>query len=114
MICPDEIASEVSALQAARVGEHGRHVLIHAGRDGADDEGTGSDFAGAGEEDHVVAGGRDHRGSATGRCGAGMNGMKSLGSEGCLIGGGGSRRPRKYGWRWWRKSWGCIGKSISI
>ena len=51
MICPVEIASDVSALQAARVGEHGRHVFLHAGRDGADDEGTGSDFAGAGEED---------------------------------------------------------------
>src|ERR1017187_2993786 len=60
MICPVEIASEVSALQAARVGEHGWHVLLHAGRDGADDESTGSDFAGHGEEDHVVAGGRDH------------------------------------------------------
>ena len=61
MICPVEIASEVSAWQAAVVGEHGRHVFLHAGRDGADDEGTGSDFAGAGEEDHVVAGGGDHR-----------------------------------------------------
>jgi len=61
MICPVEIASEVSAFQAARVGDHGRHGVLHAGRDGADDEGTGSDFAGAREEDHVVAGGRDHR-----------------------------------------------------
>ncbi len=61
MICPVEIASDVSALQAARVGEHGRYVLLHAGRDGADHEGTRSDFAGASEEDHVVAGGRDHR-----------------------------------------------------
>jgi hypothetical protein len=61
MICPVEIASEVSAWQAAVVGEHGGYVLLHAGRDGADDEGAGSDFAGPGEEDHVVAGGRDHR-----------------------------------------------------
>src|ERR1017187_7718669 len=61
MICPVEIASDLSAWQAARVGEHGRHDLLQAGRDGADDEGTGSDFAGPGEEDHVVAGGRDHR-----------------------------------------------------
>src|ERR1035437_1434766 len=57
MICPVEIASDVAAGQAARVGEHGGHVLLHAGREGADDEGTGSDFAGHGEEDHVVAGG---------------------------------------------------------
>jgi len=40
--------------------------------------------------------------------------MKSSGSEGCLIGGGGNRRPRKYRWRWWRKCWGCTGRSISI
>jgi hypothetical protein len=57
MICPIEIASEVSAWQAAVVGEHGRHAFSHAGRDAADDEGTGSDFAGGGEEDHVVPGG---------------------------------------------------------
>ena len=61
MICPVEIASDVSALQAARVGDHGRHVLLQAGRDGADDESTGSHFAGPGEEDHVVPGGRDYR-----------------------------------------------------
>ena len=33
MICPVEIASEVSAFRAARVGEHSRHVLLHEGRD---------------------------------------------------------------------------------
>src|SRR5450759_5040975 len=48
-------------------------------------------------------------GISVGRCGAGMNGMKSSGSGGCLIGGGGNRRPRKCRWRWWRKSWSCIG-----
>ena len=26
----------------------------------------------------------------------------------------GNRRPKKYRWRWWRKCWGCIGRSISI
>ena len=61
MICPVEIASDLSAFQAARVGEHGRYVLLHAGRDRADDESTGSDVAGHSEEDHVVAGGRDQR-----------------------------------------------------
>src|ERR1019366_5719718 len=61
MICPVEIASDLSALQAARVGDHGRHGVLHAGRSGAGDEGTGSDFAGHGEEDHVVASGRDRR-----------------------------------------------------
>jgi Helix-turn-helix domain len=49
MICPVEI-SEVSAFRAAGVGEHGGHVLLHAGRDGADDESTGSDFAGQAAE----------------------------------------------------------------
>ena len=40
------------------------------------------------------------------QCGAGMNGMKSSGSGGCLTGGVGNRRPRKYRWQWWRKCWG--------
>jgi hypothetical protein len=35
MICPVEIADEMSALQAARVGDHGRHGVLHAGRSGA-------------------------------------------------------------------------------
>jgi transposase len=26
----------------------------------------------------------------------------------------GKPSPRKCRWRWWRKSWGCIGRSISI
>ena len=61
MICPVEIARDVSALRAARVGDHAKHGVLLEGRDGAGDEGTGSDFAGHGEEDHLVAGGRDHR-----------------------------------------------------
>jgi hypothetical protein len=40
--------------------------------------------------------------------------MKSSGSGVCMTGGGGNRRPRKCPWRWWRKCWGCIGRSISI
>src|SRR5438132_2639211 len=47
MICPVEIARDLSAFLAVRVGEHGRHVLLPEGRDGAGDESTGSDFAGA-------------------------------------------------------------------
>src|SRR6266478_3092033 len=61
MICPVEIASDMSAWRAVGVGEHRGHALLHAGRDGADDEGTGSDFAGHGEADHVVAGSGDYR-----------------------------------------------------
>ena len=61
MICPLEIASDLSALRAARVADHGKHGGLLEGRDGAGDEGTGSDSAGIGEEDHVVASGRDYR-----------------------------------------------------
>jgi len=61
MICPVEIASNVSALQAAGVGDHGRHGVLHAGRSGPGDEGTGSNFAGDGKEDYVVASGGNHR-----------------------------------------------------
>lgn len=56
MICLVEIASEMSAWQAARVGDHARHGKLLEGRDGAGHEGTGSDFEGGGEEeDHLVA-----------------------------------------------------------
>src|SRR6266567_830746 len=51
MICPVELASDVSAWRAARVGDHGEHGKLLEGRDGAGDA----------EEDHVVAGGGDHR-----------------------------------------------------
>ena len=52
MICPLEIASDLSALQAARVADHGKHGWLLEGRDGAGDESTGSSFASRGEEDH--------------------------------------------------------------
>src|SRR6266567_2194751 len=61
MICPVELASDVSAWRAARVGDHGEHGKLLEGRDGAGDASTRSDIAGDGEEDHVVAGGGDHR-----------------------------------------------------
>jgi len=52
--CPNELARDMSAFAAARVRDHARHVLLLEGRSGAGDEDTGSDFAGHGEEDHVV------------------------------------------------------------
>jgi hypothetical protein len=61
MICPVEIAHDLSAWRAARVGDHAKHDLLPEGRSGAGDESAGSDFAGHGEEDYVVASGRDHR-----------------------------------------------------
>jgi hypothetical protein len=60
MICPVEIARDLSAFRAVRVGEDVEHVLLPEGRDGAGDEGTGSDFASDSEDDHVVSGSRDH------------------------------------------------------
>src|ERR1700675_1953391 len=59
MICPVEIASEMSALRAVRVGDHAKHGFLPEGRDGAGDESTGRDVAGDGEEDYVVASGGD-------------------------------------------------------
>src|ERR1700690_465400 len=59
MICPVEIAHEMSALRAVRMGDHAEHGNLSEGRDGAGDESTGRDVAGDGEEDHVVAGGGD-------------------------------------------------------
>src|ERR1700722_9027051 len=59
MICPVEIASDMSALRAVRIGDHGEHGSLSEGRDGAGDESTGRDVASNGEEDHLVAGGGD-------------------------------------------------------
>ena len=52
MICPAKIARDLSALRAARVGDHAKHGFLFEGRGGAGDESTGSDVAGDGEEDH--------------------------------------------------------------
>src|SRR5579864_757958 len=59
MICPVEIADDMSALQAVRMRDHAEHGSLSEGRDGAGDESTGRDVASDGEEDHVVAGGGD-------------------------------------------------------
>src|ERR1700747_817528 len=56
MICPVEIASDMSVLRAVRMGDHAEHGSLSEGREGAGDESTGRDVAGDGEEDHVVAG----------------------------------------------------------
>src|ERR1700687_2110645 len=61
MICPVEIASDMSAFRAARVGDHAKHGFLHEGRSGAGDESTGRDVAGNGKEDYVVAGGGNSR-----------------------------------------------------
>src|SRR5205823_5483780 len=56
MICPLEIASDLSALRAARVADHGKHGWLLEGRDGVGDESAGSDFTGDGETDHLREG----------------------------------------------------------
>jgi hypothetical protein len=61
MICPVELASDVSALRAARVGDHVKHGFLPEGCDGAGDQSTRSNFAGHGQEDPLVASGGDHR-----------------------------------------------------
>jgi hypothetical protein len=55
MICPVEIASDLSAFRAARIGDRGRHALSDEGRDGAGNESARSDSPGHGEADHLVA-----------------------------------------------------------
>src|SRR5205814_8952904 len=59
MICPVQIARDMSALRAVRMGDHAEHGSLSEGRDGAGDESTGRDVAGDGEQDHLVAGGGD-------------------------------------------------------
>jgi hypothetical protein len=51
----------MSAFQAVRVGDHGKHGLLLEDRSGAGDESAGSHFASYGEENYLVAGSRDHR-----------------------------------------------------
>ncbi|HZL69826.1 MAG TPA: helix-turn-helix domain-containing protein [Candidatus Limnocylindrales bacterium] len=43
------------AVRAGKHGKHGKHVGLLEGRGGTGDESTGSDFAGFGQEDHLVA-----------------------------------------------------------
>jgi hypothetical protein len=59
MICPDELAHEMSHSERPGWIHAREHGEVSKGRGGAGDEGAGSDFAGDGEEDHVVAGGGD-------------------------------------------------------
>ena len=60
----------------------GRNPAVLRRRNGADDETTRRAVEGDGEEDHLVGGGRDHRGDATGRCGGGGSGLEKDGYSG--------------------------------
>src|SRR6202162_5630678 len=114
MICPVEIAHDMSALRAVRIGDHAEHEDLAEGRDGAGNESTGRDVAGDGEEDHVVAGGGDsgHQRPAHAAGAGAARGERA--TTDCGTGGGAS--PRVAGWRWrrWRRCSRCTGKSISI
>ena len=46
MICPVEIAHEMSALRAVRMEDHAEHESLSEGRNGAGDEDTERDVAG--------------------------------------------------------------------
>lgn len=61
MISPVGLASDLSALQAVKVGDHAQHDLLYEGRDGAGHESTGSDFAHHRQEDYVEAASGDNR-----------------------------------------------------
>jgi len=54
MICPEDVANELSALRAAVLGDDAKHGCLDEGRGGAGDAGAGSDSTGDGEADHVV------------------------------------------------------------
>src|SRR5439155_26961662 len=92
MICPVELTSEMSAFQAACSKAHvgGKHEALQRGRRGADDEDSGSDPAGTGEED---LGGKPPRLSASviARCGAGRDAMSATATMDCMTAGGASR-----------------------
>jgi hypothetical protein len=99
MLCPVELAHDLSALQAARVRDHGKHGILLEGRDGVGDESTGRDFAGDGEEDYLVPSGGDHRdrrpahgGSATRKAGiaGGLSGDEASLRRSGFDGGGGA------------------------
>jgi hypothetical protein len=58
MICPVEIARDLSALRAVRIGDHAEHEFLFEVRARARaHESTGHDVARDGEEDHMVADG---------------------------------------------------------
>src|SRR5258707_11951912 len=62
MICPVELANEMSARSADRgKGKKIRYGPLPQVRDGAGNDDTGSGVAGHGQEDHVVGSGGDHR-----------------------------------------------------
>src|SRR6202008_531774 len=80
MICPVELARDMSALRAGRIGDHAEHGSLSEGRDGAGDESTGRGVAGDGEEDHMVAGGGGS-GYRTPAHAAGSGGLRCRGSQ---------------------------------
>ena len=106
MICPVEIAHEMSAFVArleVEVPAGGRHGFLPGVRRGAGHENTGSDFASDGEKAYLVPGGRDHRHQRPAIV-AGTGATKNLATTGCSTADEGD--PARNAWRW-RPSSGC-------
>jgi len=101
MICPVEIAREMSAFRAARVAEDAGHVLLHEGRDGAGDE-------------KVTWYKPRSSAPATDTCGAGASATRSSARTGCLIEGGEGLRPNGYRWSWSSRCWDCIATASAL
>src|SRR5258708_38054174 len=100
MICPIELADEVSALE--RPGKGFMPVCgdeaEHRGRVGAGDENTGSNVAGDGQANNVVAGSRDHRDQLPADAAVAAAGMGGPVRRGGGVGGGAGRRKSGGGW----------------
>lgn len=78
----------MSAFRAVRVGDHAGHDHLLEDRDGAGDEGTGSAIASDGEEDHVVASGRDPGNQRSAHAALARTLFRSTAMTGCSIAGG--------------------------
>src|SRR5260370_41084137 len=107
MICPVELADEVSALE--RPGKGFMPVCgdeaEHRGRVGAGDENTRSNVAGDGQANNVVAGSRDHRDQLPADAAVGAAGWGGPVRGGWRAAGRGGQRKRGWGWRKGRR--GC-------
>src|SRR5664279_3814177 len=103
---------DMSALRAVRAGKHGKHVGLLEGRGGTGDESTGSDFAGFGQEDHLVA--RLPRSSASviGICGVGGSATKSSARMDWSSGDEASLRPIECRCRRWSRYWDLPGEVL--
>src|SRR5215469_14101872 len=110
MICPVELASEMSAFwrgPEVELSAGGRHGFLLGVRHGAGDEDTGSDFASDGEKDHLEPGRQRSSASATGRCAAGTSATGSLATTGYSTADCAGRVRSACRWRQSSECWDC-------